>query len=173
MKYIFFGMLLNIFTASCNSNSPESPLDQAANQVTFRTTQRLKEKYNFSIMAFGGKAGTGKITELNVGFDSSLILDKEGYRKLILECAELFLEEINNDIILKEFLEHHPFTLADIWISIFFRKEDGSDLYYPQISVISLAKNRISYATHYKEDRYKVTYEEESIQEALKKISHT
>ncbi|MGA8164259.1 MAG: hypothetical protein WB791_04440, partial [Waddliaceae bacterium] len=108
-------------------------------------------------------------TKIGLGFQIRRPIPKDEGRKLLLECAEELLGEINARTDFQPFLHEYPFPVQNISLEFFVYDEDGGRLYHPEITVFSLHKVNLEFLT--KSSKKKHGYfseEEETYEEAIK-----
>ncbi|MFQ5730230.1 MAG: hypothetical protein ACE5GN_07705 [Waddliaceae bacterium] len=91
---------------------------------------------------------------------------KDEGRKLLIDCAEELLSQINSHPDFRQFMHEYPFTIKNIDIHMYVSEETGGTIYHPNIAVFSLSNGNLCYSTNTPENRYiffsreKETYEE-------------
>ena len=169
MNRLFF--LLLLLVTGCISEPPPSPMSLAADRVLHATEKKFEKKYQMITVGDGAaNDGKGKFTLLRLNFISYEILSLEGCRKLMFNCIEDFLFEINHDENIRPYLEHYPFTFKDVSICVVFYLQDNDTPYHPNYSCMAFWGGILRYYTTYRsEARYKPeTKYEETYEEALK-----
>jgi hypothetical protein len=106
-----------------------------------------RDKYGLTCSGRGG-ALMDKVNVVFLGLDSKENdYDVEKARRLIVNCSEDYLERINSNKKVREYLSHYPFTHTGINFRISFRNPNER-----AIRLIILTKGKISYSA-YNEDR--------------------
>lgn len=124
-----------------------SDLDRAADQIIIESGKKLAKKHQMRVVAIGGGAADG-ITSFSVSFQRlGSPLDCTKARFLIVDCADQFLKDINQDPQVRQFLNIYPFPNKGVSVTIFNYTEDGDDVYYPGINVLQIRKGVIEYNT--------------------------
>jgi hypothetical protein len=101
-------------------------------------------------------------------FNKFGIMSKDEGRKMVVDCVNEFLREINSDPKMQPFLITNPFTALNVEIHIYVYTSDKKDLFYPNIRVFTAARGKIRYATKTPEIKFGYyTDEEESFEEAV------
>jgi hypothetical protein len=139
--------------------------DQIADKITMQFAAKMKQKKNLVFIGLGG-AMMGDIQEMHVSFNYYSPLEIPIARKLIIECAQEYLKDINDNKEVQPYLHDRPFTAKNIVIVIFTYNANGSDIVYPKIVDVRLSHNTIYYLSD--QDGQLVTIQEESYDEAVK-----
>ena len=170
-KLIFFGLLLASGYKILTWMSPmhgRSDSDRAADHVIMESARTLGKRHHLRFIGMGGGAVDG-ITSMSISFQRlGLPLDRATARALIVDCADQFLHNINQDHELKKYLGMHPFPRERMGILIFNYDEKGYDVYDPVIRIVGISDGVIEYLTKApgpgQEGRYETevreTYEE-------------
>ena len=168
MNRLFF--LLLLLVTGCISEPPHSPMSLAADQVILATEKKFEKKYQMITIGEGAaNNGKGQFTLLRLYCISYEILSLEGCRKLMLNCIEDFLFEINHNENIRQYLEHYPFTFNDLSLCIIFNDKNNATLYHPNYNSVAFSGGILQYDTYSPEERYKPKTEyEETYEEALK-----
>ncbi len=113
-KFILFLLLL-----SSNSGGAVDK-DWMANKVSREAVKILTNKYPLKLSGFGGGAIYG-INVLSLSFNVEKNVSIAEARKLILDCAEVFLNEINSDQEIRPYLSEYPYPVSRIKLTFFVR----------------------------------------------------
>jgi len=169
--YLFSIILLLMTLSGCvGYMGPLSPEDIAMNAVTKKTAEELKIKYHLFLIGMGGSGKKDKITLSTISFELEYTMSKEKCRKVIIDCIQQFLKNINTDNRLSQYLFEKPFTYKNIEVTIFMSNPDRSSVFHPKFRVATLKDGLIYYKTVDEEtNRYK-SVEEEPYEEALQKV---
>jgi len=147
------------------------PADIALHSVIKKTVEELKRKYQLSLIGTGGSGDDNEITMSSISFELAHSMSQEECRKVILDCAQLFLKEINSDAQLTPYLSVKPFGYKNIEVLIFMSHPDRSRPLHPSISVVSLTDGIIKYRTVNPENTYEYkSVVRETYEEALRKV---
>ncbi len=170
MKYINYLTILIVMCFSCNNiDHPYSNKTQIVHSILNKVGQNFKDKYDLEISGFtlsGGKKGYDTI---GIDFDKRGILSKNEGRKIIVECLNDLLNEINSNSELQPYLFLRPFSIKNIRVTILILDADGKLIYYPSIEIIGARNGHISYLAKSMEDEYKfVSLGKETFEEAVK-----
>ena len=113
------------------------------------------------------------VRSLHLSFQIRKSLDKSEARKLLVNCAQTFLKNINDSKEIQPHLYDKPFTWNNVEVEIYSRDSGDSDVYYPAICVVSLLDGKVYFRTQDKENilQYK-TEEVESVEEALEIVKN-
>jgi len=150
-----------------SNNKPECWVDP----LRARIIEKYKQKYGVYITGILDGMPEGIIHEVGVYLDINHVISKQKARKIIVECAQDFLHEINSHKQLQPYLKEHPFTSKNIEISLFVNDINGATTYFPDLGVVSISKGLIIYQTNdpYDHSKYK-TEESETFEEAVQKV---
>ncbi len=107
--------------------------------------KELQKKYSIKMIGSGGSEENKKETMIAASYSLNEVLSKEQCRKLILDCADELLKQINQREDLKVYLCEVPFSYKSIEIRIFLRNPDRSDIQPPNICIVSLIDGVIAY----------------------------
>ena len=171
MKFLSFLFVFILFAFALvsymNRDEPLSEGARVANKIIDKTADELEAKYGIYTIGTGMSA-YDMVRELYLSFQINKSLDKKEARKLLVNCAQTFLKNINDSGEIRPHLYISPFTSKNIRVKVFFQNPDGGDIYYPAICVVSLLDGKVYFRTEDKENilQYK-TEEVESFEEAL------
>ncbi len=142
-----FLLLMAILPLQCSCVSPyqcDEPIyGGMADNITTQTTNILTKRHNMCLVGFGG----GYIDHVNMlalSFDVCRPLTLETARELIIDSVEEFLFQINSNEAIRPYLKKHPFTSAEVEVSIFSYSQKHERIYDPYITVVSNVTRRNS-----------------------------
>ena len=92
--------------------------DDLSNRVKSEAARELISKYPLKLVGFGGGAVYG-VRVLSLSFEVKKNVTIDEARKLILDCAEIFLEKINNDHEIRPYLSEYPYPVSRIKLRFF------------------------------------------------------
>lgn len=169
MKKILYFLILSLFVISVIVYGDRRPQeDVLSDRRIIKTGKRLEQKYNMSISAVGGATKEG-LWLLTVMFDrkGEPMTIEEG-RRVIIDCIQEYLKDINNDEELRPYLKVYPFTIDNLHVAIINFAKDGSLVFDPILELITSRQEKIIYRTRDSADKYKYknTFEE-TYEEAL------
>ena len=178
MKYITLFVISFILLVSCACNREGRHIitpkelnemkraDIIADRLTDNFSKKMYENKGLVTIGTGG-GGPGKLRMLAVDFECYQEMNISHARKLLLECVDGFLVEINKNPELKPFLREFPFTFKNVCIDIVFvKKDDRIFVDHPSIAATGIKEGRIDYTTYVNERL--ITIKEETYEEALK-----
>ena len=152
-----------------SSYNYEKKLGKSISNVIFDTASYIQSQYDFRASGFDSRAIDG-VTHLSLDFSVSRDLTTEEARRLLVECVDAFLNNINSDKELRSLLVEYPFSPSRISLSLLTkgRKKDHEvvpgDLLrcslYRGTVVYSTLRERTSFITIDNEMDYEETYEE-------------
>ena len=149
--------LLFVLISSCSSSVSEK---KSANYVQrdfaksaskkvnrlFSTIGRdLSKKYALKYTGNGVSMFEGPVKKLSIEFELHKRLAKSEARYLLFQLANDFLNAINNDNSLQQFLVNKPFNIKNIQIVIFLFDENGKEILEPDFCVATLVNESILY----------------------------
>ena len=145
--FIFVLCIFTFILTSCTNFEPLSQEDDISNHIIKVVSKRLNGKYGLKFAAIGGGADQEGVWNLHGGYNQygKKMLDIEEARELILNCLQEFLYEANSNMEFRPFMKVYPFTEKNISIAIFNLDEEGRELHFPYINVISADDGIISY----------------------------
>jgi hypothetical protein len=167
--FLIFSLLILCFSSyvypKVQPSAKTINYDQIANKITMNFANKMKQKKNLLFCGSGG-AMMGNIQEMHVSFNYYTLIDIPFARKLLIECAKEYLQDINDNIEVQPYLHDHPFTAKNLEISIFTYNTDGRGVLYPNLRNACLYQGIIYY---FGDDGEKfVTIKEEPYDEAVK-----
>jgi hypothetical protein len=151
MKYLFsmlFFPLLYLVSQTLDPSKGLSDRSRASHQLIGKFGKQMEEKYGFHPCAFGGGATEEGIWLFSIHFDyyhEPMLIDQA--RRLIVSCAEEFLELINSSEEIRPYLKNYPSTAKNIEIHIYFTDIDRKKIYDPYLTVVSINEGIIRYKT--------------------------
>jgi len=163
MKKLKTILIIFIILISCSKNSKPDHVKQA-NKILTLTSKELEKKFNLHLIITGGSM-MDDIKILTLGFTSNKAVNIDQARKLIMSCALIFLDNINNSSEIRPYLHNYPSTEKNIQMELYFQT-NGKALEPPYIAVVGLSNGEIVYYHKYK---YLKEIYRESYEEALKK----
>jgi len=144
------------------------PYDVIADKLMMQSSKRLAKKHNLHLAGLtGGMFGCIKL--MGLSFQLSRPMNKDEARAMIVDCVQSFLEDVNKDESIKKHLQVYPFDAEHIEVTIYMRTPDEGALYYPDLTVVTARRGKITYYT--KDSKIKFGYkteEVESFEDAVK-----
>src|SRR4051812_9185304 len=108
-----------------------------------KSGRKIAKKHGMRVAGIGGGAVDG-ITSMSVSFDRwGPLMSREMARKLSVECIDQFVENVNEDHAVRQYLSIYPFPRDMVSIYIFNRDEVGGEVYDPAITVIIIGNGKI------------------------------
>jgi hypothetical protein len=105
---------------------------------------KLEKAYDILHVGYKMK---GKFLHLELCFDVPRKMSKNESRKLLLNCAQEFMNDINANEELRPYLLEYPFTLHNVGINFYLGESDGADLYHPNYSFAACRPRGIEFIT--------------------------
>lgn len=172
-KFIWLALLLIILILAFRGCDDRSENDKMIENIFYNTSKVLKDRYHIHEMSSrtSGIVGTPYYFEvLGLGFSSYRVLSKDEGRKMLIDCAETLLKEINSNLNLLPFLKPSPFTINNVEIAIYDYQPDGQLAYYPDILIFAFRDGEITYRTKVPEHQFGYHTEEIETYEEAKRI---
>jgi len=143
---MLFASLFNFFGGK---EEPYKNNEAYMNKIINRSIKQLENRYGLVPIGSGGGNIDNKSRKETVSFHLYHKLTKEEARILIIEIVELLLHNINIDKVIAPYLYNFPFTYKNIEATVFIYEKDESDLFDPNIGLISLTRRgTINYVTY-------------------------
>jgi hypothetical protein len=143
---IFFASVFGFFGEKMN---PYEKNEKLMSQIISTSVKQLSNRYGLVQMGIGGAEKEGKSKREYVGFQIYKKLTKEEARILMVEIVELFLHNINKTKSVSHYLSDNPFTYKNLEFTVIAFNPDGSDVYQPDIGLVSLTRRgTITYVTY-------------------------
>ena len=139
------------------------------NAIVNHSIKQLSKRYKVIPIGRGGGNEDNKSRSEYVAFQLYEKLSKDEARVLIIEIVELFLCNINSNKEIAPYLYNIPFTYENLEFRVFLYDKDGSDLYHPNLGLVSLTRiGTINFVT-YKDESLDYAYNvEEPYEEAYR-----
>lgn len=112
----------------------------------FAKKQQIENK--IYLWGIGHSNPDGKIKALNLDFVAQRKLHVHEARILYINVTQQMLYQVNASEELQCCLDHHPFTVDDLHVSILFKESTGKDVDPPYISGVSTTNGIIHYVLY-------------------------
>jgi len=89
----------------------------------------------------------GPIRELCLSFKTTTRLTREGLRSLLIQLADILINQVNMNEDIQPFLFNTPFNVGNVQIIIFNNEKDGRELLDPEISTAEISHSSLTYRT--------------------------
>lgn len=132
--------LASLFSFFFGEEDPYKKNEAMMNKIVERSIKQLSQRYGLSPVGRGGGIKDEKSKREFVAFRVDQKLTKDEARVLIVEIVELVLENINNTPVISHFLYNNPFTYRNLEFVVFIYDKDGSDIYDPDLGLVSLTR---------------------------------
>ena len=166
MNQLFFIYFILLFVVTSCSSSKEDEI--VAHRLVYRVSDVLESRYQLRYVGYSEAGDKSGFTKIGLHFDRFGKLSKEEGRKVIVDCINVLLNEINSDTKLQPYLINKPFTVSNVDIVIIVFTSDQKSVFYPDINVFSTMKGKINYSTKSPDQKFgHYTEEEETFEEAL------
>ena len=117
--------------------------------------------------------GENYYTKVGMHFQIFRPLTKNEGRKMLLEIAQVLLNELNLNSQLEPYLKPYPFNIDNIRLVLIAYYPDRTKVYHPDILTFSLSRGTIYYVTDIPELKYQHHTEESESFEEAEKIVHS
>jgi hypothetical protein len=177
MKYMLMGVTV-LFSLIMGYLMPYQDVNRSleeklVNEILFSTGEAIEKKYKIKVVGDGAAMPGGDIRELSLIFNTKKRLSKQSLRKLLVECSDELLNQINSNLEIRPFLNVYPFTEKNIEIVIFNHDQNGRGLTDPEISSAEISRGLLIYRTVDPADSFKYKNEfEETLEQALKDLKN-
>lgn len=162
----------SLFDFLGSKKTPFEKNEAYLNSIIKTSIKQLTNRYPLIPAGIGGGEKDGKAKKEFVAFHIHKKLNKEEARELLVEIVELFLNNINKDKKIEHFLYNKPFTHKNLEFTVFIFDHDGSDIFHPNLGLVSLtSQGTISYVTYQPGRLVKYASEEEEPYEEAYRIA--
>lgn len=173
VSLLLFIALLSIFFGFSITKNMEifqsDNVNDIVNQVVCKAERAIEKKYHIKTIGVGLAMPEGIVRQIGLSLYTRNQLTKENLRKLLVECSQELLTQININVEIQPFLRESPFTLENVEIIIFNHDKDGMNLYDPEICVARFSEGILTYKTDDPDVKYKYKNRfTETYEEALK-----
>lgn len=142
-KNLIFGLpmfLASLFNLFCEKENPYKKNESLMNTTLETSIKQLTSRYGLIPIGRGGGIADEKSKREYVAFEIHQKLTKEEARILLVEIVELFLHNINGNSAIASFLYNSPFTFKNLEFRVFIYDKDGSDIFHPNLGLVSLTR---------------------------------
>jgi len=129
--------------------------DQLMGRVIDKSVEEITKKYGFSPIGVGM---SGKFEGAGLSFRVYRPLRKDEARRILFDCAEILLKNINSSKKLQPYLNSYPFTLQNVGITIYSTNENYVPFSHPYPSVSCIGNGELIFRT--KEEGKEFGYKE-------------
>lgn len=146
-----------------------SEADQLMGKIIDQTVQEIKKEYGFFPIGVGMSGG---FRGVSISFHVYHPLEKNEARKIVFDCAQKLLRNIQSSEKIQPYLETQPFTLENTGITLYSVKEDYHLFPHPKVGVVDIGRGGLIFRTQDPDDKFKYKeVTEESFEEARAKIA--
>ena len=177
MRLIFLSLTsFLIFTAFVMYNKPQSyhpsEAEQQVNKILSIAASIIKNKYDLNLCGVGASMPGGPIQRLTLCFTTKRPHTQDELRKLLIQCSQELLSQVDLNQDIQAFLKYRPFTIKNIHIEIYNHDRSGRTVHDPQISTADISRGVLTYLTIDPDDTFKYKNEcTETYEEAVKLTS--
>ncbi|MCE5319226.1 MAG: hypothetical protein LLG04_17915 [Parachlamydia sp.] len=143
MKISFLPLIMMLLTQSCAPALSKQTVWAYRFMGDFAKQQQ--QENGFFAYGVGSSMPKGKLKTICLDFVSTGKLKLDEARVAYINLTQQMLLQVNADDSLRNYLDHYPFTEADIEISLAFEEESGKDVEPPSIAAVSLTRGIIHY----------------------------
>ena len=167
-------LLLIVFIAGCGTPCvapPPPPNEQSlVNEVRNKTFAQLKEEKELYPYGIGSEM-MYQIKMLALGFRYYKEVNIAQARELLIRAGTVFLDTINSNEQIRQFLHNYPFKPENIEISIYLQKPDGSNPDPDKLTVITITNGVLDYMIDEPGTYRLLTIYKETFEEATEKLN--
>lgn len=152
LRSIAASIILVILLSSCAREyiyEPSEEVIQAeiqVHKVISGTEQIIYEKYGMRPMGTGIGMPSGVIHNVGLSFDTKETLAKEEIRKLLVEFAQIMLNEFTANAEIQPLLVQRPASLDNVQIIIFNYSKNRELSHYPNVSTANISHGILNYS---------------------------
>ena len=167
MRYISLCWSIIFIFYSCNIDRPSEKV-RIASKVRSEAAKKIQNELGLIPCGFGGGM-MHKIRNLHLAFFYYEPLDLKNSRKMLIQAANIFLNEINSNEKIRPYLCEYPFLPKDISLLIVLQKSDGSKVDKGDLTLVSISDGIVEFKLLESEYSLHVLHEE-SYEEAIEKL---
>jgi hypothetical protein len=167
MKKLLFICFILLFAITNCDRLKEDEI--VARRIIYRVSDTLASHYQLRYVGYSEAGDAKGFSKIGLRFNKFGRLSKEEGRKMIVDCLNVLLTDINSEPEIQQFLINKPFTIANVEIGIVILTNEGKNIFYPDVCVFSAFGGKIYYSTNSSdhESGY-YTRESETFEEAVK-----
>src|SRR6185295_6324223 len=91
---------------------------QIAAKIKQKTARQLAKQYHLSFSGFGGQ-GMVVTRTMDLAFDTSTSYTIDEARRLLINSAEIFIQNVNGNHAIRPYLVEYPFPISRIGITVY------------------------------------------------------
>lgn len=168
-SFFFILILLSVFIIfSCNKRKDPIYI-KYSHEITNEYLKYMSTKHKLTCSGFGGSY-MFNVEEVMLALDGEQKLREEQGRVLFVTCAEELLQRLNQSEKIRPYLDHYPFRIEGIKLSISFHDNSYERVNKEYVAYISLIEDNIHYYYYDAENDKLITFLKEPYSEALKKV---
>jgi hypothetical protein len=166
MKKLFFICVCFLFAITNCETLKEDEI--IARKIMYRVSNVLESRYQLRYAGYSEAGDKTGYTKMGLIFNRFGKMSKDEGRKMMVDCMNEFLKEINSDPKMQPFLITKPFTALNVSVVVFIYTDDRKNVFYPDIMIFGATRGKIQYLTKTPEIKFGYyTDEEESFEEAV------
>lgn len=124
----------------------EPDYEEISDKIVAKVVNIISKKYHMEPTSIYGELFE-RVNAVGANFQINRPLTKDEARQIIVDCAEIFLTQYNNNLKVRPFLKNYPFTKTNLKINIFIQDKKGNTIYHPEIGMVSLFLDNVVYTT--------------------------
>lgn len=175
MKYVYIlsGVLFLVILACSNLiiyyGDPPSPVKKEVDRVLSMASSEIERRYELRPFETGAAIPGDEVHKLCLAFMTNKVQVKDELRILLIDCANILLDQVNSSEKIEQYLVRRPFSVENGHIIIFNRDLQDRVPIDSQIDAAQMMRGKLDYFSIDPEDvcRYKNVYSE-TYDEALK-----
>jgi hypothetical protein len=173
MRLIILILTIALMGGGCNFNRHSQPSEKVrfASEIRSKVAKKLRDEMDLIPFGFGGRM-MYQIKRLNLAFQYRHPIDIEGGRELLMQAANVFLEEVNTNEKIRPYLDIYPFEPKNIKIIVSLQDSDGRNVSDGELALITFRDGVLQYKFNdLNSSFYRVV--EETYEEALEIIQNS
>ena len=176
---VFFLAFVSLLSFFFNiSEKKEERISDIFTSITSKTGDQIARKYPYvNFCGIGGAINhdDGSVKFERLAFQLQKKVNKDEALILLLTVIDDYIRNVYSNSRLEKYLEMHPFTYKNLYLTFFIRDETNGSVYHPDISRVSFYGGNIEYTTLNEDEEgipIIINREEEPYEKAIKRINH-
>jgi hypothetical protein len=163
----FLGVFLLLSSCSVDPHLQPSEKGRIASEIRSQTARKLEAEMGLIPFGFGGQM-MGQIERLCLTFQYRHPVNIENARRILVQAGSKFMNEINSNEKVRQYLSNYPFEPKNIEIKIVLKKTNGSKVEKGELALIALRDGMLQY--NFNDSDYSFKTIEETYEQALEKL---
>ncbi len=159
-------LILTLYFKMYGHSYQPSRGSELVHEIIAKTAKSGQKEYGLKPCGSGASMPNGPIKTIRLSFDTRKAHTKDQLRELLINMAQLMVQQVEDNEEIQKFIKNPPFTVNNAEIIIFNHDEKGLQVYDPCIGVAQISNSKLWYVTNdpngsikYKNE-YEETYEE-------------